>query len=418
MKWFPSTALLLGSQLLAAITILAAPIPASNQGPSSAVVGVKRAAALAERFRGGHSASHLSPGIIRGNSKHHQAAAPAAPTEVAAEAPAGEAEAAGEVENNVDGAFDEAIALGGGDIKTDVLFTKSAVGSLEIEFQNAEGRTLTVTENKTPGSPPAGFVAIEPSSFQVNLAEGADGLTLQKVDYIFDVTNPAIAALDLSQGQIGKLCTETNTFVIDPVIGELEFEDDENELTLTVQNINGEWGIFIPETANAAAPPAEGETAAGETEVEGAFDTAIAVPGGNAKTDILFTEGVTGKLEVEYDGAAENVVLVSQNANPVAAPAGFLFVDPTTFQVQTQSATDPATDTVKIDYIFTPDLRRVVDVTQGIIGKLDAATNTFVIEGLGEFEFEDDENEWTLTVPDLNGEWAVFIPETALLVGA
>jgi len=78
------------------------------------------------------------------------------------------------------------IALAGGDIQQDVLFTKSAVGALEVEFANAAGRTLTVSENKTPAAPPAGFAALEPSSFKINLAEGADGLTLQKVDYIID----------------------------------------------------------------------------------------------------------------------------------------------------------------------------------------------------------------------------------------
>lgn len=47
-----------------------------------------------------------------------------------------------------------------------------------------------VTENKTPAAPPAGFVAIEPSSFQVALgvSKGA-GLTLSKIDYVFDGTS-------------------------------------------------------------------------------------------------------------------------------------------------------------------------------------------------------------------------------------
>ncbi len=44
-----------------------------------------------------------------------------------------------------------------------------------------------VTENKTPAAAPAGFEAIEPSSFKVGLgvSKGA-GLTLSKIDYIFD----------------------------------------------------------------------------------------------------------------------------------------------------------------------------------------------------------------------------------------
>lgn len=59
-------------------------------------------------------------------------------------------------------------------------------GVFEIEFQNADARTLTVTQNTNPAAPPPGFVAVEPVSFIVNLAEGAEGVTLQKVDYILN----------------------------------------------------------------------------------------------------------------------------------------------------------------------------------------------------------------------------------------
>lgn len=97
---------------------------------------------------------------------------------------------------------------------------------------------------------------------------------------------------------------------MDPAIGELEFEAEENELTLTVDNMSGEWGIFIPQAGdasndanaadagnvangngqpNGAAAAAE---EAGETDVDGSFRTPVAVPGGNAKTDIQFTPSV------------------------------------------------------------------------------------------------------------------------------
>lgn len=123
------------------------------------------------------------------------AAAVAVGTGTAAVAANGTAAAAGaeEVEdpNKLDlaGVFGTAVALQGGDIQQDVLFTKSAVGALEVEFKNAAGRTLTVIENKTPAAPPAGFQALEPSSFKINLAEGADALTLQKVDYVIDAAS-------------------------------------------------------------------------------------------------------------------------------------------------------------------------------------------------------------------------------------
>lgn len=94
-------------------------------------------------------------------------------------------------------------------------------------------------------------------------------------------------------------------------------------------------------------------------------------------------------------------------------PAGMMFVDPMTFAVKTE-APPSAGDILKIDYIFTAGSRELVDASKVVIGKLDAATNQFVTTGLGEFEFEDDENEWSLTVKDVNGEWAVLVPTAAL----
>lgn len=114
-------------------------------------------------------------------------------------------------------------------------------------------------------------------------------------------TDPDVASQNVAQGQVGKLCTETNTFIIDPALGELEFEAEENEISLTVDNMNGEWGIFIPQTGNttntatnsAGAGSGDSSEGAGETDVNGTFDTAVAVPGANAKTDIQFTPGVS-----------------------------------------------------------------------------------------------------------------------------
>jgi len=68
-----------------------------------------------------------------------------------------------------------------------LLPTIQQVGALEIEFSNADGRTLVVSENKTPAPPPAGFTALEKSSFIVNLSGGsADNLTVSGVDFIGD----------------------------------------------------------------------------------------------------------------------------------------------------------------------------------------------------------------------------------------
>ncbi len=42
----------------------------------------------------------------------------------------------------------------------------------------------------------------------------------------------ALAAMDLTTAEIGKLCTDTNTFVIDEGLGEIKFEAEEDEVTL------------------------------------------------------------------------------------------------------------------------------------------------------------------------------------------
>lgn len=102
----------------------------------------------------------------------------------------------------------------------------------------------------------------------------------------------------------------------------MEFEADENEVTLTTTNLNGEWGIFIPDAAGAVAgaaavaanadvanadaakadaakadaakaEAANQEEAGDENEVTGEFDKAIATPGANQKTDILFPANVS-----------------------------------------------------------------------------------------------------------------------------
>ncbi|CRK21461.1 hypothetical protein BN1723_012404 [Verticillium longisporum] len=171
-------------------------------------------------------------------------------SEPAAGGEAGGENKANEVEQQAQ--FDTPIAVGGDDIKTDTLYPPGVNGVFEVELQGPVGRTLTVTENKSPAAPPIGFIAVEPVSWIISLAEGTDGLTLQKVDYILNANN----TLDISKGQAARLCTETNAFVIGPAVGELEFEREENELTVTVDNINGEFAFFIPDHAAVAAPPA------------------------------------------------------------------------------------------------------------------------------------------------------------------
>ncbi|KAL4404438.1 hypothetical protein CABS03_14233, partial [Colletotrichum abscissum] len=165
---------------------------------------------------------------------------------------AGGEEAKGPNEKEIEGQFIVPVRLGGANVKQDVLFPPAKNGRFEVEFQNAVGRTLTVTENRSPAPPPAGFTAIEAVSYKVSLAEGAQGVTLSKIDYILNPGN----TLDISKGQVGRLFPELNAFIIDPALGELEFEAEENELTLKVANMNGEFAFFLPQAGAAAGAAA------------------------------------------------------------------------------------------------------------------------------------------------------------------
>ncbi|KAJ2977222.1 hypothetical protein NUW58_g7876 [Xylaria curta] len=124
--------------------------------------------------------------------------------------------------------------------------------------------------------------------------------------------------------------------------------------------------------------------------------------------------GAAGFFEVEYNSTVANTILVAPKLASVAPPAGHLFVDPLTFTIRTEKPPQ-ASDTLKVDYIFTSAMKAAIDASKGVVGKFDVATQQFVTTGLGEFEFEAEEDEWTLTVTDLNGEWAFFVPESAVL---
>jgi hypothetical protein len=64
------------------------------------------------------------------------------------------------------------------------------VGKFEFEFQSLTADEITVTENTVPAPPPAGFEALEPNSSIVALAQSKGvGLTLSKIDYIFDAAS-------------------------------------------------------------------------------------------------------------------------------------------------------------------------------------------------------------------------------------
>ncbi|KAK6214585.1 hypothetical protein LQW54_004307 [Pestalotiopsis sp. IQ-011] len=145
----------------------------------------------------------------------------------------------------------------------------------------------------------------------------------------------------------------------------------------------------------------------------GVFGSANPVQGGNLFTKMKLPANAAGSIEAEYNGTAANTVTVAPKMASIALPAGLMYVDPLTFTIST--ATPPAAgDIHQVDYIFGEASSNAVDVLQSTIGKLDTATGQFVTEGLGELEFEAEENEVALKVADMNGEWAVFVPTSAV----
>ncbi|KAF2035768.1 hypothetical protein EK21DRAFT_84177 [Setomelanomma holmii] len=138
-------------------------------------------------------------------------------------------------------AFDAAVAVQGGELKQDFVFTPSTVGKFESPISSTQ-RVL------------------------------------------------GCLARTFTKAQIGKLCPETGAFVISATLGELEFELEENEVTLNLnKNVaaGDEWGIFLPVAAAAA------EGAAGATEKE------------KAAAEAAQTEKAAAEVVQKEEGAAE-----------------------------------------------------------------------------------------------------------------
>ncbi|PPQ65258.1 hypothetical protein CVT24_011413 [Panaeolus cyanescens] len=351
------------------------------------------------------SASASATSLVISDSVASSSAAPAATA-----APGAEAEGEG---NEIvrDGTFDVPVALDGGNIKQDTEF-KSESGKFEVEFQSPDANTITVSKKLATGVPPTGFSFLDSNSFNVKVDESQATATLLKIDYIFDATASLIAGVDTSKAVIGKLCTETNVFVVDN-LGEQEFEVEENEVLVKVKDLSGEWAVLAPTAAfkiDAEKQAAEGKV---ELPLQATFGATLQFPGGSLKTDLLFPPSAAGLFELEHTGASPATAVVTAKTPSAAPPTGFVFVDPQSFVVTTSDTT--GSSLLKIDYIFSDAVKNAIDASKGVIGKFDAASNQFVIENLGEFEFEADENEWTLTVADLNGEWAMLVPTSAVL---
>ncbi|KAL2117745.1 hypothetical protein VTJ04DRAFT_7405 [Mycothermus thermophilus] len=173
---------------------------------------------------------------------------------------AGEEEKENEVEQQ--GQFNRIIRVTGGNVKVDTLFPAGVNGVFEVELQSQQARNIRVRENRRPAAAPQGFTALEPVSYIVEMSGNTRGLALQKIDYIRN----ANSTVDISQGRVARFCREAQAFVFGE--GELEFEAEENELTLKVDNLRGEWAFFVPTATAEAGAEAGTGTETGESAAE------------------------------------------------------------------------------------------------------------------------------------------------------
>ncbi|KIJ41150.1 hypothetical protein M422DRAFT_48900 [Sphaerobolus stellatus SS14] len=202
------------------------------------------------------------------------------------------------------GVFDEATTLDAGDLLKVQYLTGS--GKYEVEYENTVSNTVTVSQKTATGLAPSGFHFLDTNSFTVKLSDPTANATLLKSDYIFNTSSPLVAAVDITKSLVGRLDTTTNTFVVENV-GELEFEDDEGEISLAVDDANGEWAVLAPHFAFTLVDE-EGKE---ELHLNGTFDTVQQYPGGGVKADILFPANDIGSLEVEHNGTAPITVTVT-----------------------------------------------------------------------------------------------------------
>ncbi|CAJ2511436.1 Uu.00g070610.m01.CDS01 [Anthostomella pinea] len=189
------------------------------------------------------------------------------------------------------GTFDTDTPVEGGDLLQAIAMPPTTVGSIEVEFADKVANSFTVTENKTPAAAPSGFVLADPSSFKVQFTGSVDAITRGQIDYIG--TNRAV---DITQAQIGRLCTETNSFVVlDSTLAEREFEAVEDELAVTLTNtalMNGEFALLTPDPAastgaGAAAGAGAGAGAGTATGSSLADILAALLGGGNANAVVV-----------------------------------------------------------------------------------------------------------------------------------
>ncbi|KAI0164887.1 hypothetical protein GGR57DRAFT_215794 [Xylariaceae sp. FL1272] len=123
------------------------------------------------------------------------------------------------------------------------------VGQLEVEYNGTDSNTITVFPKQASITPPPGMMYLDPLSWTITSGTAIKvGDDFMQVDYIF--TKEAIAAVDVSQAVMMRLDATDNAFNTDGINS--TFKAEIQELVSVVDDMNGEWAIFVPVDAATA----------------------------------------------------------------------------------------------------------------------------------------------------------------------
>lgn len=189
-------------------------------------------------------------------------------------------------------------------------------------------------------------------------------------------------------------------------------------------NAKGSTTKAVSATASATSTSAAASataTAGTVTDVTGTFGKTVALGGNVQNTDVLFTKGSIGPLEVEFQDVKANSVTVTENKTAGKAPTGFAFLETSSFKIALANGSNNLT-LQKVDFIFGPvseysmcyekdilltllnDYRRWSEGSRYFQVENRKAVHRYeyvcylIDDAIGEQEFEADENEVTLTV--------------------
>ncbi|KAI1263011.1 hypothetical protein F5Y18DRAFT_139733 [Xylariaceae sp. FL1019] len=137
----------------------------------------------------------------------------------------------------------------GNQLEVKTVLPHNFIGQLEVEYNGTDSNTITVFPKQASITPPTGMMYLDPLAWTISSGNAIKvGDDFMQVDYIF--TKEAIAVADVSQAIMMRLDATDNTFNTDGINS--TFKPEIQELVSVVDDMNGEWAIFIPVDAATA----------------------------------------------------------------------------------------------------------------------------------------------------------------------